>query len=653
MAHEVPIQREPVPAPPYLPTVVLTEEQLQEVAEAYSQFDAFVFDVETKGPHRGEPMRNDVFWLSLAGPGRADVIPFGHPTGDIVANDIPMRKDLSAPLKARKPIPVFGEPPKQLWPGDVFAALKPLFFGDALKIGHNVKFDVKSVAKYYDGQVPVGPYADTIMAEFLLDENLRGYRPYSLGQCVQRAFKFEYDKSIGKEVEIHPFHVAARYSYLDAKYTWLLWLKKRDQLEKVGLLDLFWMEMDVLDAVISMEYRGVDIDLPRLDDLDELLIEDIAKQYDKIKRAAGFDINLNADVQVRKLVYEVRKHKPTVFTEKTQEPATSRAALEGLAKKDPIVASIIDWQELHKLKSTFVDGLKEKQIDGRIHAEFDQRGAATGRFSSRNPNLQNIPSRSERGKKIRDVFVAPKGYSLIVADYSQIELRLLAHFCQDPLLLAAYTEGLDLHTLTAQRAYSVDVPTSEQRSRAKNVNFSMVFGAVAQTITTRYGVPLREAEKLVEAFFTTYRRVDPWRNAVVKRCKRNRISPARAEELGCDPCAPFVETILGRRRRLPEIFFSDNKQRSYAERQAVNSVIQGSAADINKLALVRLRQSFLDRDMSMVLTVHDEIVSVVADRDIDEGVLLVRTAMEDIPDLNLRVPLIADIKVCQRWSDGK
>lgn len=660
----------PPPAPPKLPvvpqlpsgrryrtTTVLTHEQLDEVVAAYSEFEEFVFDVETTGPYRGDPRRNDVFWLSLAGPGRSDVIPMGHPTGDLVEVEIPMRKDGKGPLKNAKPILHHGRAPKQLYPGEVFEALRPLFFGPARKIGHNVKFDLESIAKYYDNVIPPGPYGDTIIAAHLENENHRGNRPYGLDSCVKRVFGFMYpDKSMRMTLEEHAYSRAAAYSITDAKYTWLLWNHLWALLELDGLIDLLELEMDVLDVVVHMEHTGAPINVEMIRDVDEALQEEIAALYERVRAAAGWDINLNANAQVAKLVYEVRKHKPRMFTDKTHAPSTSEKALEIYREKDPVVDAVLEHANLNKVHGTFVVGIRERLVNERVHATFDQRGTVTGRFSSSNPNLQNIPVRNDRMRElIRGLFWAPPGWRMIVADYSQIELRVLAHYSKDPLLMQAYTEGLDLHTLTAQRGYHTQTPTTEQRARAKNVNFSMVFGAGPQTLVEKYGIPTeREARALMDAFFSTYRRVRPWRDNVIRICRRSGISVEQAKVRGCRPRPPYVETILGRKRRLPEIRFPDQGVRAAAERRAINTIIQGSAADINKLALTRLHVSFRDRPMHMILTVHDEIVSLVREEVVDEGVALVTSAMEGVGELvGLRVPLTADVKVVDDWSKAK
>jgi DNA polymerase-1 len=475
---------------------------------------------------------------------------------------------------------------------------------------------------------------------------------------VLRELAYMYDKSLGRiGVEKFPFSEAANYSWHDSKYTWLLAQRYRRQIEARGLGELQQLEMDVLQCVVWMEQAGVEVDVAGLDALGAKLESELAETYARVAKVAGFDINLNADAQVRELLFVKRKHKPHPehITKQQKLPSVSAAALQATAglRKDPVVKDIIHWAELHKLYSTYYLNIRRRLIDGRCHADFDQRGARTGRFSCRTPNLQNIPVR--RNDEIRGLFIAPPGYKLIVADYSQIELRLLAHFSRDPVLIQAYEEGLDLHAMTAAKAYSVkqeDV-TKLQRSLAKNCNFSMAYGAMAQTLVDRYGVPtLAEAEALIDAFFSTYKRVDPWRRSLVRKCRATRVTKSEAAASGKRPTMPYVTTILGRRRHLPDLFSYDFKLQKQAERQVVNTKIQGSAGDILKVAMVDLYRELHDSRANLMLTVHDELVTQAPDDEAEDIAEIVRQCMEQVKlPVPLRVPLVADVSVCDRWSE--
>lgn len=638
--------------------IVTTLPHLKEVAARFAEFDSFAFDFETMGELRNDPRHAIPFWVSLAGPGEAVVIPFGHPLGDIADWHIPMTKDGSRPLKNRKPVPIFSDPPDQLSLETVFSALEPVFFGGATKIGHNLKFDLEVAAEIYQGAIPPPPYHDTQISAFLINETHRGGFPYSLGVCTQRELHYVYDKSLGRiGVEKFPFSEAANYSWHDSKYTWLLSRRYRRQIADRGLEDLFQLEMDVLQCVVWMEQAGVEIDEAGLDALGAKLEGELAETYGRVEKTAGWAINLNADAQVRQLLFEERGHRPHPehVTEKQKLPSVSAAALQATAalRKDPVVKDIIHWAELHKLHSTYYLNIRRRLLNGRCHADFDQRGTRTGRFSCRTPNLQNIPIR--RTDEIRGLFIAPPGYRLVVADYSQIELRLLAHFSRDPVLIQAYEEGLDLHTMTASKAYKVPEAevTKLQRSLAKNCNFSMAYGAMAQTLVERYGVPtLAEAEELIDAFFSTYKRVDPWRRSLVRKCRATRVTKSEAAASGQRPTMPYVTTILGRRRHLPDLFSYEFKLQKQAERQVVNTKIQGSAGDILKVAMRDLYVELHDSRANLMLTVHDELVAQAPDDEADDIAEIVRQCMEGVKlPVPLRVPLIADVSVCDRWSE--
>ena len=399
-----------------MPPGVLTAEQLEKLVADYSDFDEFSVDVETKGPYRGDPRRNDVFWVSLGGPGRADVVPCGHPLGErcFVEDELhrisPQNKFQERRINEDSgkwkwfdiPEP-FTDPPAQLWISDVITALRPLFFSPRRKVGQNVKFDIQSLAKYF-GEMPPGPYADTLVAAKLINENHHAYR---LGDQVKRAFKYEYDKIGKKGPELFPYSEAYLYSFLDAKYTWLLWMLYKEQLETEGVRHVFDMEMELLPAIIDMEWTGIAIDSDALDELGKEFSMEMARHQININNAAGEPVNLNASAQIAKLVYETRKHSVRRYTDKTNAPSTAADDLEHYIK-DPVVAAILDFKKLGKLQSTFIEGIQRSTIDGRVHPSFNQAGTVTGRASCSEPNIQQIPSRSERGKRVRDVFVAQR-----------------------------------------------------------------------------------------------------------------------------------------------------------------------------------------------------------------------------------------------------
>ena len=644
-----------------MPDGVLTAAQLKEVVDAYMAFDEFVIDVETIAPTkqgRLNPLCNEVFWVSLAGPGRADVIPCGHPLGERVIydeDDPTHRINKQGKYQEHRTNPDTGRekwydlpdqwtpPPKQLWVSEVAQGLEPLLFSERRKVGHNLKFDLRSLAKYYDGRIPPPPYGDTEIASRLINEN---HPAYDLKTCINRTFHFKYEK-IGKEVDLHPYSKAHEYSYLDAKYDWLLWLKNKRGLDREGMWDIFNLEMDLLSVIIDMENTGIEIDIDVIQRLGREFSMEMAKDKVAIDKAAGKELNLNANEQVAELVYDILGH-PVKELTPTGKRKTSKDVLEQY-DKDPIVAKMLDYAALNKLMGTFVEGIQHWATDGQVHPSFQQVGAVSGRMSCREPNIQQVPSRTERAKQLREVFVARPGHVLIVSDLSQIELRILAHFTQDPRLLKAYNDGLSLHKMLAERVWGPDY-TPTQYILAKNGNFSCLFGAAPATLVKRYGFPNEKVARQVrDAFYDSYRRVNPW--------KADALAIARSTYRK-GKTLPYVETVLGRKRRLPGLFSGIEKVRWGAERQAISSIIQGSAADIFKLGMLNLYEELPQVDGHILMVVHDEVVVEVPEDQAEDGLVLVKRCMEDIMDPwtskpLVTVPLVAEAHIVQRWGDAK
>ena len=644
-----------------MPDGVRTAAQLAKVVKAYEAFDEFVFDVETLGAtpeERLDPLRNKVFWISLAGPGRCDVIPCGHPLGERVVydeDDTTHRINKAGKYQEHRINLDTGRekwydledqwtpPPKQLWVSEVAEALRSLFFSDRVKVGHNVKFDLRSMAKYYGGVIPPPPYGDTQLAARLVNEN---YPAYDLKQCISRAFHFKYDK-IGKDVETHAYSEAHSYSYSDAKYDWLLWELMKKGLIRENQRQVFDLEMDLMTVIMDMETTGIKIDIDTLQRLGREFGMEMS--YDKviIDKKAGKELNLNANDQVAELVYDILGHPCKEYTP-TGKRKTSKDVLEQYIK-DPVVAKLLDYAALNKLQGTFVDGLQKWATDGQVHPSFQQIGAVSGRMSCREPNIQQVPSRTERAKQIRQVFVARPGCALIVADLSQIELRILAHYTQDPRLLQAYNDGISLHKLLAERIWGPSY-TPGQYILAKNGNFSCLYGAAPSTLVKRYDFPnIKVATQVRDAFYSSYRRVAPWKKDIIAVA----YSTYRKGKV-----QPYVETLLGRKRRLPGLNSGNEKERWGAERQAISSVIQGSAADIFKIGMMTMYPLLKQVDGHILMVVHDEVVVEVPEKYADGGLKLVKQAMENVKDpwsgeMLLSVPLVAEAHIVQRWSDAK
>jgi DNA polymerase I-like protein with 3'-5' exonuclease and polymerase domains len=657
--------------------IITTKEQLDELVAYYLQQDSFAYDVETVGPQRGVTVVNEVLWISLATLGRGDVIPMGHPNGEFEGEAFPLtptgqkRQDEGLSIREsdyskdkRKAVTTYGPPPEQLFPAEVFAALQPLMFGTGRTlVGHNLVFDLTSVAKYYNGEVPTGPYFDTMIASFLYDN--RNKNKCGLDDCLAREFNYHMVKGVGKEVEKYAFSTVAKYAYLDAKYTFMLYknvLQKK--LEEGQLTNVMKLEMSVLKVLCAMKLVGAPIDTDQLQILHDQLELDIEKARSDVYRIAGKVFNINSNPEKQVLLFSSKAEggqglKPKVLTDKgkakdaegtaleVSDYSVSGPALELYRESNELVAALLEYADLNKLLTTYVipylggditrtsngkSKIQHKEsllINGKIHCDFVQHGAETGRFSSRNPNLQNIPnpSASENGKAIRNLFAAPEGYKLVVADYSQIEPRVIASMAKDPIMLDNYLNRRDIYT-TVGDTMGVD------RKAGKVLVLAMAYGVGPDKIAASIGCSLTDARKLLDDFSEKFNAVNKYRIMVVGSTRQR----------------GYVTTILGRRRYLPEINSRNFGEKSGAERQAFNTRIQGSAADIIKLAMVRAHD-MIPKEAKLLLTVHDELVTLTPDNKVEETAEAIREAMEGIHLLD--VPLIADITTVQKWGQAK
>lgn len=626
--------------------------------DEFITFDAFAFDVETKGQWRLDPRRNDVFWMVLAGPGaRTEVIPFGHPNGKRTGTTTEPREDKTGNVRNFK-VPVFGPPPKQIAVDDVMSILRPLFFQPGIrKIGANIKFDIGSCAKYW-GALPTGPFGDVQTLAHLLNENLREYK---LGKLIERAFGKTYDKSIGIELEKFDFATAANYTHYDGRYTWLTWDWLYPQVEEEGLGGERDLDFDLIEVLARMEHAGIPLDVEAAVALDRQLDRELVKLQRELYEIAGREWNLNSNPQKQQIFYGKRSDggrglKPAKRTDKGA-PSTDEEALKA-HEGDPLVDAYLLYGDSFKISNTYVKaylGSAERKTrdknrnnapalgdDGRVHPNFRMTSTVTGRLSCSEPNLQNIPRPdTDLGKQIRSLFIAPPGHQFIVADYKQIEYVVMAHFSGDPTLIRFFEEGRDFHLAVASMI--LGIPESEvtkiQRTMAKNTNFAVGYGAGIKKIAAMSGISEAAAEKFINAHKRMLPSLYQFNKEVIKTCRKRK--------------PPYVKTLLGRKRRLYAINSHDDGARMYAERQAVNTVVQGSASDLNKVAAVRLGE-MLDPKHQPLLTVHDEFVIAVPEGEVDRALLVVREAMlgEGVQEL-LRVPLGADIQVVTRWSDAK
>jgi DNA polymerase I-like protein with 3'-5' exonuclease and polymerase domains len=668
--------------------IITTAAALQEMVDYYLDQPAFAFDVETVGPDdfsRLHPMLNEITWIAFATEGRVDVIPMGHPNGEFLRWDKPLLGSAQARategLEIREQdfskretswTPVFDSPPEQLLPGEVFAALKPLMFSDKLKVGHNLKFDLKAIAKYYRGVVCSKPYFDTLMAAFIIDNRTKN--SLSLDACAARELGIEVVKGIGKAVERHSFSDVANYAGIDAETTWNLYKVYEPKLKDYNLLTVWRLEMDLLLVLADMELTGAHMDENELALLSKKLEKDLIEVTGNAYKLAGKEFALNSIPEKQALLFTPKSEggrgiRPNTkikiaLTPKgleaskkgeeltTRHYSTSAEALEYYREKDPLVAEILKYQDLNKIMTTYVtpytggeitrttagkSKTSEKQsllVNGKVHTNFKSHGAETGRFSSSEPNLQNIPSDGTYGKLIRNLFIAPPGHKLVVADYSQIEPRIIASFSKDPEFVKNYLDGGDIYTTIGDKM-------GVNRKAGKVLVLAIAYGIGPEKIADQLGCTVKEAHQLMDLFNDRFRDINRYRHQLIRLASQQRP-------------LPYVSTVLGRRRYIPEILSKDLGQKSRAERQAFNTVIQGSAADLIKLAMVRAHSCFVNEPtVNVILTVHDELVTVTPDALAEQVGEAIKESMEGVRLPDMVVPLIADMKIVEKWGQAK
>ena len=512
---------------------------------------------------------------------------------------------------------------------------------DIVKIGQNIKFDIL-VLKNYGIEVG-GKLFDTMLAHYLIDpdtrhgmdilaENYLGYKPVSITELIGKKGKGQGNM---RDIAIEEI---AEYAGEDADITLQLKHIFEPELQKLGLVKLFHeVENPLVKVLSNMEREGVKIDVKALNDFSVLLGTDIGVIEKKIHEAAGVNFNIASPKQMGDVLFEKLKLDPKAKKTKTGQYATGEEILSKLAFEHEIIRDILEYREMQKLKSTYVDALPTLiyPIDGRIHTSYNQAVAATGRLSSTNPNLQNIPIRSEKGKEIRKAFVPRnEDYLILSADYSQIELRIIASFSKDESMMEAFKSGVDIHAATAAKVFKVDLAdvTSDMRRKAKMVNFGIIYGISAFGLSQRLDIPRKEAAEIIEAYFTEFS---------IKKYMDEAINEAR--ERG------YVETILGRRRYLRDINSANQTIRGYAERNAINAPIQGSAADIIKVAMININDWMQSENLKskMILQVHDELVFDAHQSEIE----YIRPKIEGFMKnaLPLLVPMEIGIGVGENW----
>ncbi len=530
---------------------------------------------------------------------------------------------------------------------NVVASLRPIFENPAVtKVGQNCKFDMLVLRNV--GVETLGLRFDTMIASYLLDPMRRSHSLDFLAKTY-----FDYDMIpisdlIGKGKNqitmdhVDPQHIT-EYACEDADITWRLKERLDPLITGTHVENLFReTEMPLVEVLAQMEFNGVAIDSAFLKILNVEMSDRLMSLTQEIHQAAGHPFNLDSPKQLATVLFDEQGF-DVVKKTKTGR-STDAESLEAIAAETdhPIPRLLLEYRELSKLKGTYVDTLPT-QVNprtGRIHASFNQTGAITGRLSSNDPNLQNIPIRTETGRRIREAFIAADAdHILLAADYSQVELRLLAHFSQDANLVEAFCEGQDIHRAVAAQVNGIpqDQVSSAQRSAAKAVNFGIIYGQTAFGLSRSLGISSSEAKAFIESYFARY----PGIRAFIDQCVMN------ARELG------FAQTILGRRRPIPELTSRNRGQMQFGERIAVNTVVQGSAADLIKRAMVDIHRRLKQEadPARMLMQVHDELVFEISRGNLESQAQIIREGMQNC--IKLAVPLVVDISTGRTWAECK
>ena len=591
---------------PHQYTTIHSAEELRKMCDHIATFGEFCFDSETTGL---DPLTSHIVGMSFAvEPFKAWYLPFS-----------PQTKELYAEI------------------------LRPLFEDESIaKIGQNMKFDIMMLRQL--GIEVRGRKWDTMLLHYLIDAEARhnmnflaerylNYTPIAIETLIGKGAKQLTMDLVGVER-------IAEYAAEDADVTLRLKQRLITEVEQLGMLELYSrIEEPMIDVLADMECAGVRIDSEQLRNYAVELRAILNRLEEEVRTMADEpSLNINSSRQLGEVLFGKLRIAEKPKMTRTKQFSTEEEYLQGFAHKFPIVGKILEYRGVKKLLSTYVEALPEliNPISGRIHTSYNQAVTATGRLSSTNPNLQNIPIRDELGKPIRAAFVASdEEHTLVAADYSQIELRLMAHLSADESLIDAFKCGEDIHSATAARLFhkSAEDVTSDERRRAKTANFGIIYGISAFGLAQRLDIPNREAKELIESYFESY--------PGVKRYMDDAIAKATAE--GC------VKTMFGRQRILHDIHSSNRTVRGMAERNAINAPIQGSAADLMKLAMIEIHRRFKAEGIrsKMILQVHDEVVIDTLRSELADVERIVKEAMESVAEL--RVPLIAEVNSAENW----
>ncbi len=536
-------------------------------------------------------------------------------------------------------IPLLAQGKKYFSEEEIKRRFKELFSERSLRfIGQNLKYDYKVLNRW--GIKVINIHFDTMVAGWLLDSQFGSYGLNTLAEKYLRYRPIHFDEVVEKGANFTsvPLENAVQYAAEDADITFRLYELFKRLLEQRGLTELFFnVEMQLVKVLADMELRGISVKKEVLDEYSSELTAQMKEIEEEVFRKCGEQFNINSTKQLQEILFTKRKLNP-VRKIKTGY-STDNTVLEELAKEDPVPALVLRHRFLAKLKSTYVDALPQliNPSTGKLHTHFIQTGTATGRLSSREPNLQNIPIKTDEGRRIRQAFVPSPGCVFLSADYSQIELVILAHLSGDPVLMEAFKSGKDVHRQTSALIFEMpeEEITSEQRRIAKIINFGIMYGMSAFRLSRELGISRKEGENFIKEYFRKYSKVREFIEETIKE----------AEKEGS------VRTILGRQRPVPRINSKNKAEKMAAERIAVNTPIQGSAADIVKLAMIKIDRR-LERDglkTAPILQVHDELIFEVLEEEVESAKEIIREEMESA--VSLSIPLKVEIEIGNSWGE--
>lgn len=596
--------------------IIFDENHLRELCQQLQQAKTFSFDTETTSLNFVNAELVGVAFAVKAG--EAFYVPVGH--------DYP-----NAPQQIPKDI--------------VIQHLKALLENTELTVvGYNLKYDINVLAKY--GIQLKAKFFDTMLESYVLNSTSTRHDmdSLSLKYLSRRTILFEdIAGKASQQLSCNQISIekVGEYAGQDADVTLQLHQYFMPKLtEKTNLMKVLnLIELPLLPVLAEMEYNGVSVDVKKLRDLSEEFAKRIKELEVEAHRLAGQEFNLSSPKQLQEIFYQ-KLNLPIQRKTAKGQPSTSEEVLQELALDYPLPKVILEHRTLTKLKSTFTDALMQ-QIDPktqRVHTSYNQAITSTGRLSSTDPNLQNIPIRTEAGRRIRQAFVARHGYKIVSADYSQIELRIMAHLSQDKNLVKAFAEDSDIHRATAAEVFNVplDKVTAEQRRSAKMINFGLIYGMSTFGLARRLGVPREVAQKYIDLYFQRYPGVKHYMESIC----------AVARQQG------YVETLFGRRVYVPEIYTSNLMRRRAAERAAINGPMQGTAADIIKIAMAEIDKwiKYSKLDIKMIMQVHDELVFEIAEKDVEKAIPPIRSAMSHA--IELKVPILVEIGIGDNWDEA-